>query len=44
MGDWTLRGPYPWPNDQGTLAELLWHISSHYTDHTADLEQWRKNH
>lgn len=43
MGDWTLRGPYPWPNDQGTLAELLWHISSHYMDHTADLKQWRKN-
>jgi uncharacterized damage-inducible protein DinB len=41
MGDWTLRGPYPWPNDQGTLAELLWHITTHYTDHLPDLEQWR---
>jgi uncharacterized damage-inducible protein DinB len=41
MGDWTLRGPYPWPSDQGTLAELLWHITSHYTDHTPDLERWR---
>jgi uncharacterized damage-inducible protein DinB len=41
MGDWTLRGPYPWPNDQGTLAELLWHITSHYTDHTPDLERRR---
>lgn len=40
MGDWTLRGPYPWPNDQGTLAELLWHITAHYTDHLPDLEQW----
>lgn len=41
MGDWTLRGPYPWPNDQGTLAELLWHITTHYTDHLPGLEQWR---
>ncbi|MBI1880974.1 MAG: DinB family protein [Chloroflexi bacterium] len=40
MGDWTLRGPYPWPNDQGTLAELLDHIATHYTDHVPDLEQW----
>lgn len=44
MGDWMLRGPYPWPNDQGTLAELLWHITTHYTDHISDLEQWRRNH
>lgn len=41
MGDWTLRGPYPWPDDQGTLAELLDHISTHYTDHMPELEQWR---
>ncbi|MCL4303903.1 MAG: DinB family protein [Anaerolineae bacterium] len=41
MGDWSLRGPYPWPNDQGTLAELLWHITTHYTDHLPGLQQWR---
>lgn len=36
-GDWRLRGPYPWPNDQGTLAELVTHITSHYDDHLPDL-------
>lgn len=41
MGDWTLRGPYPWPNDQGTLAELLDHIATHYPDHIPNLEEWR---
>lgn len=41
MGDWTLRGPYPWPNDQGTLAELIWHISEHYPEHVPDLQAWR---
>jgi uncharacterized damage-inducible protein DinB len=40
-GDWTLRGLYPWPDDQGTLAELMDHIILHYTDHIPDLEQWR---
>lgn len=42
FGDWTLRGPYPWPKDQGTLAELVWHISQHYVDHLPDLEKWKK--
>jgi uncharacterized damage-inducible protein DinB len=32
-GDWKLRGPYPWPSDQGTLAELLSHAAEHYADH-----------
>jgi hypothetical protein len=40
-GDWTLRGPYPWPNDQGTLAELVWHMSEHYAEHVPDLQRWR---
>jgi hypothetical protein len=40
-GDWKLRGPYPWPNDQGTLAELIYHISSHYTDHIPAVKEWR---
>ena len=40
-GDWKLRGPYPWPNDQGTLAELVIHIIEHYDDHQPDLEQWQ---
>jgi uncharacterized damage-inducible protein DinB len=41
MGDWTLRGPYPWPDDRGTLAELMNHISLHYPDHIPDLQGWR---
>lgn len=40
-GDWTLRGPYPWPDDSGNLAELLDHIILHYDDHIADVQQWR---
>lgn len=36
-GDWRLRGPYPWPNDQGTLAELIIHAAEHYADHLPDL-------
>jgi hypothetical protein len=42
-GDWTLRGPYPWPHDQGTLAELVWLMSEHYVDHIPDLQEWRAN-
>jgi hypothetical protein len=41
-GDCRLRGPYPWPDDQGTLAELISHASEHYVDHLPDLERWRK--
>ena len=41
-GDCRLRGPYPWPDDQGTLAELISHASEHYVDHLSDLERWRK--
>ncbi len=41
-GDWKLRGPYPWPGDQGTLAELLSHIAEHYADHLPDLARWRR--
>lgn len=41
-GDWTLRGPYPWPKDQGTLAELVWQMRQHYTDHIPDLEKWKE--
>jgi uncharacterized damage-inducible protein DinB len=40
-GDWHLRGPYPWPNDQGSLAELIEDIATHYADHTPELQQWR---
>jgi uncharacterized damage-inducible protein DinB len=41
-GDWRLRGPYPWPNDQGTLAELVEHCAAHYVDHLPDVEHWLK--
>jgi uncharacterized damage-inducible protein DinB len=41
-GDWRLRGPYPWPNDQGTLAELVEQIADHYQEHLPDLEGWLK--
>lgn len=41
-GDWKLRGPYPWPNDQGTLAELIWHIATHYADHLPAMTAWRE--
>ncbi|RMF03160.1 MAG: DinB family protein [Chloroflexi bacterium] len=27
------RGPFPWPGDQGTLAELLHEMGQHYADH-----------
>jgi hypothetical protein len=40
-GDYRLRGPYPWPDDQGTLAELITHTSEHYEDHLSDVERWR---
>jgi hypothetical protein len=45
-GDWKLRGLYPWPDDQGTLAELIYQIAEHYLDHLPDLERWyaRKPH
>jgi uncharacterized damage-inducible protein DinB len=39
-GDWKLRGPYPWSDDQGTLAELATQITEHYLDHLPDLERW----
>ena len=39
-GDWRLRGPFPWPDDRGTLAELLTHIAEHYDDHLPDVESW----
>jgi len=38
--DWKQRGPYPWPNDQGTLAELITHAAGHYTRHLPDVENW----
>ena len=38
-GDWRLRGPFPWPDDQGTLAELLTHLAEHYDDHLTDVEK-----
>jgi uncharacterized damage-inducible protein DinB len=40
-GDYRLRGPYPWPDDQGTLAELITHAAEHYDDHRPDIERWR---
>lgn len=39
--DWRLRGPYPWADDQGTIAELVWHMAEHYDDHLPHLKQWR---
>lgn len=42
-GDWRLRGPYPWSDDQGPLAELIVEITGHYTDHIPALEQWAAN-
>ncbi|MCG3209416.1 MAG: hypothetical protein FOGNACKC_03040 [Anaerolineae bacterium] len=42
-GDWRLRGPYPWPDDQGSLAELVVEITEHYADHIPALEQWAAN-
>lgn len=39
-GDWKLRGPYPWPEDQGTLAELIVNIAEHYEDHLPDITNW----
>jgi uncharacterized protein (TIGR03083 family) len=38
--DWKQRGPYPWPDDQGTLAELITVIAEHDVEHTPELEQW----
>jgi uncharacterized damage-inducible protein DinB len=40
-GDYRLRGPYPWPEDQGTLAELITQAAEHYDDHRPDIERWR---
>lgn len=36
-GDWNLRGPYPWPHDHGTLAELIFQMADHYADHLPDV-------
>ena len=41
-GDCLLRGPYPWPDDRGSLAELIQQAAEHYTDHLPDLERWRQ--
>ncbi|MFC1976276.1 DinB family protein [Chloroflexota bacterium] len=41
-GDWKKRGPYPWSNDQGTLAELITWIAEHDTEHIPGLEEWHK--
>ncbi|MCB9078847.1 MAG: DinB family protein [Anaerolineaceae bacterium] len=38
-GDWKLRGPFPWPDDQGSLAELIATIGRHYDNHTPDLRE-----
>jgi len=40
-GDFRLRGPYPWPDDQGCLAELITVAADHYDDHLSDIERWR---
>lgn len=34
--DWRLRGPYPWENDQGSLAEVVVMVAEHYTDHNLE--------
>lgn len=36
-GDYALRGPFPWPTEHGTLAELITQITEHYEDHLLDL-------
>lgn len=38
-GDWKLRGPFPWPDDQGSLAELIANIGRHYDNHTPNLKE-----
>jgi hypothetical protein len=38
--DWKRRGPYPWPESRGTLAELITVIAEHDTEHLPALEQW----
>lgn len=38
--DWKQRGPYPWPDSQGTLAELITVIAEHDTEHIPALEHW----
>lgn len=38
--DWKRRGPYPWPDSQGTLAELITVIAEHDTEHIPALEAW----
>jgi uncharacterized damage-inducible protein DinB len=40
--DWKQRGPYPWPNSQGTLAELITVIAEHDTEHIPALEAWHQ--
>ena len=42
-GDWKLRGLYPWPDDQGSLAQLIIDIGEHYNNHLPDLEQWHRH-
>jgi hypothetical protein len=39
---WKQRGPYPWPRNQGTLAELITVIAEHDTEHIPALETWRQ--
>jgi hypothetical protein len=39
--DFRLRGPFPWPGDQGCLAELITIAAEHYDDHLSDIERWR---
>jgi len=41
--DWKQRGPYPWPNSQGTLAELITVIAEHDTEHIPALEAWHQH-
>ena len=36
-GDYALRGPFPWPGEHGTLAELITQFTEHYDDHLPDL-------
>ncbi len=40
--DWKRRGPYPWPDGQGTLAELITVIAEHDTEHIPALEAWQQ--
>lgn len=36
--DWRLRGPYPWSDEHGTIAEIVMMVADHYRDHLAEVQ------